>query len=297
MNCPRCQLPVEDDTFFCEHCGAPLGDKDNDIEQTMELPTVKPIVTYPTEAERVYEAKPVVRKTETKNENKTLKLRIMLTAVSFLATLVVGFGICALIMFTGDSPEPKAKTDVQEVVKTEKKEKAKKEKEKPVKIKEGSSEGEKEVSTIAIDTHFDFALGCTLASSELSYKTLKNTELGYSCAIPSSFKFVYDNEGEIRYRAEDNTAYVDVGAFVNDDNSTIDQIKSAIKEKLGGTIQREENGDGWFIMTTKSNGVIYYIKCFAGENIKYVEFVSPAQYKDVYDVFISDMEPMFKSLE
>jgi hypothetical protein len=50
-------------------------------------------------------------------------------------------------------------------------------------------------------------------------------------------------------------------------------------------------------MTTKSNGVIYYIKCFVGENIKYVEFVSPAQYKDVYDVFISDMEPMFKSLE
>ena len=50
-------------------------------------------------------------------------------------------------------------------------------------------------------------------------------------------------------------------------------------------------------MKTRSDDVVYYIKCYVGERVKYVEFVSPVQYKDVYDVFITDMEPLFKNLE
>ena len=108
---------------------------------------------------------------------------------------------------------------------------------------------------------------------------------------------MYENDEEIRYRAEDNTAYVDVGAFENVDVLTRSDVKSAIKEELNGEILREENGDGWFIMTTKKDDVVYYIKCFVGDYIKYMEFVNPSQYSSVYDIFINDMEPLFQSVE
>ena len=81
------------------------------------------------------------------------------------------------------------------------------------------------------------------------------------------------------------------------DELTRSEVKSAIKEELKGEILREENGDGWFIMTTKKDDVIYYIKCFVGDYIKYLEFVNPAQYSNVYDIFIKDMEPLFQSME
>ena len=71
MNCPKCHLPVEDDTFFCEHCGAPLESETktqsinntDDMEKTTVIPVVKPGVISSHEPERAPVANPVVKKT------------------------------------------------------------------------------------------------------------------------------------------------------------------------------------------------------------------------------------------
>ena len=319
MTCPKCGLPVEDDTFFCEHCGAPLEDNSTsqsinnteDMEKTMAIPVVKSGDVFPFDSDDIPEEKSVEKKNPSPSNNvkKTpvkkntqkadaLKLKIILTAISFFVTLIIGLGICALVIFTDDSPETKTQISAQTFANNkQKKEDKVQSKSKPKKIAEGSSEGEKEAKGIPIDAEFEFALGCSLGSLQLSYTEHSDSDLGYSCAIPTSFEEVYENDEEIRYRAEDNTAYVDVGAFENVDDLTRSDVKSAINEELNGEILREENGDGWFIMTTKKDDVVYYIKCFVGDYIKYMEFVNPSQYSSVYDIFINDMEPLFQSVE
>ena len=314
MNCPKCHLPVEDDTFFCEHCGVPLNDNSTsqsiddttDMEKTMVIPVAKSNVAYSSEPERASVSNPVAKKniptknTPKKNAKKSevLKLKFMFTAVSFLITLVIGLGICALVIFTDDSPEAQTTASSQSGQNGDQAQsEGAQSLEEPTRIVEGSSECEKESVSIDIDTEFDFAFDCSLGSLQLSYKDHSGDEFGYTCQVPTSFEQVYTNDIETRYRATDNTAYVDVGAFENVDELSRGEIKSVIKDQLDGEILSEESGDGWFIMTTKKDDIVYYIKCFVGDYVKYLEFVNPAEYSDVYNVFIEDMEPLFQSME
>lgn len=312
MNCPRCQSPVGENSLFCAHCGATLTDEardgsvgaydTDDIEKTMTIPAVRPQTVAVRETDAVKPA-PSGRKSPAPKHSgvsapakSNAKTSVLVVVIAFLITLVAGLGITLAAVLISSSPD-KAQVDnppALQVGSTEQdKEQEKEETEEPEELPVGESVGTEEKTGITIDTGFDFSLGGTVASSELSYKTLKSTEFGYKCDIPAAFKFVSDADGEIRYRAEDKTAYMDIGAFANDHSLTYEEIKSMVSKELGGAVDYEDSGEDWFIMRTISRGVVYYFKCYADEFIRYVEFVYPAEYKDVYDVYVSDIEPTF----
>ncbi len=307
MTCPKCNLTVDDDARFCEHCGSKLftEPQDNaentvitdDIEKTMAIPVVNTRMATSENASPVRE-KVLVKTDEVKPKipNESLKKKLLISSVSFVITLVVGFSILAAVIFIGNSsPKPNADKTKTEV--TQGKKEKKPEDKKLEDIPEGESVGIEEKAGIFVDTDFDFKLGKTIASAELSYKTLKSTDYNYVCDIPSSFKFVSDSDGEIRYRAEDNTAYMDIGAFSNEDNLSCNEIKKMVTDKLGTGSESGDSGEGWFTMTTVSDGVVYCFKCYADEYIRYVEFAYPTEYRDVYDVYVSDIEPTFEKLD
>lgn len=307
MNCPRCNLIVEDGAFFCEHCGVSLADAHaqspttENIEQTMVIPIVKTdMAVSPSIADTASVKASVTSVSENKEKKspvkKDLQTKIILMVISFAVTLAIGFGICAVVIFANSRTKANEVSKPQNNTQTVKTEKEKKPQEEPVELEEGTSEGKEEKTGISLDTDFTFKHGKKIASSELLYKTLKSTEFAYVCDIPSSFKFVSDADGEIRYRADDNTAYMDVGAFANEHKLSLDEIKTMVQEKLSGSVEREESGDDWFIMSTKSSGVVYYFKCYADEYIRYVEFAYPEEYRDIYDVYVSDIEPTFERL-
>ncbi len=310
MICPKCNLTVDDDARFCEHCGNPLIQENeksaentivtDDIEKTMAIPVVKAGMASAETSLPVRE-KALVKPDSDKpqkslSSNEALKKKILISSLSFVITLAVGFSILAAVIFLGNSSskpnDGKTKTEVSQT-KKEKKPEDKKQGDMP----KGESVGIEEKAGIFVDTDFDFKLGKTIASTELSYKTLKSTDYNYVCDIPSAFKFVSDSDGEIRYRAEDYTAYMDIGAFSNEDNLSCGEIKKMVTDKLGTGSESGDSGEGWFTMTTVSDGVVYYFKCYADEYIRYVEFAYPAQYRDVYDVYVSDIEPTFEKID
>ena len=312
MNCPRCQSPVGEDTLFCAHCGATLTQEvqqssisaydTDDIEKTMAIPAVRPqaVAVRQTDASEKTPAEkrpPAPKRSGASATAKgNAKTSILVVVIAFLITLVAGLGItlaAVLISSSSDKVQPDDTPTLQVDNTEQEKEQEKQDPEEPAELPVGESVGTEEKTGISIDTGFEFSLGKTLASSALSYKTLKSTEFGYKCDIPAAFKFVSDADGEIRYRAEDETAYMDIGAFANDHSLTHDEIKSMVSKELGGAVDYEDSGEDWFIMCTISRGVVYYFKCYADELIRYVEFVYPAEYKDVYDVYVSDIEPTF----
>ena len=307
MICPKCNLTVDDDARFCEHCGSQLftelqNNAENtvitdDIEKTMAIPVVKTSMATAESAGPAREKTLIIPDAvKPKKSNEALKKNILISSLSFVITLVVGFSALAAVILIGNSSSKtdadKTKTEV-----TQGKKEKKPEKKKPQDIPEGESVGIEEKAGIYVDTDFDFKLGKTIASAELSYKTLKSTDYNYVCDIPSSFKFVSDSDGEIRYRAEDYTAYMDIGAFSNEDNLSCNEIKKMVTDKLGTGSESGDSGEGWFTMTTVSDGVVYCFKCYADEYIRYVEFAYPTEYRDVYDVYVSDIEPTFEKLD
>ncbi len=298
MNCSKCNNPIEEGSRFCSYCGTLIGGEENgviqtihtdDIEKTMAIPVIRTETAV--EVPKTEPAKKVDSK-EKKPSNKVNNTKVITFVIAFLVTLVVGLLITlAAVVISYNVKKPKVTepqpTQVQVQGETKKEEKKKE------KLEVGESEGTEEKAGISIDTDFEFDLNAKVASTELSYKTLKNTEFGYKCDIPSAFKFVSDADGEIRYRAEDKTAYMDIGAFSNDANLTPDEVKSMVTRSLGSSAQYEEMTDDGFIMSTVSGSVVYYFKCYVDEFIRYVEFVYPTRYRDVYDVYVDDIEPTF----
>lgn len=310
MTCPKCNLTVDDDARFCEHCGNPLIQETeestantivaDDIEKTMAIPAVKTSMATSESAGSVREKaliKPDYdKKKKTSSSNEALKKKILISSLSFVITLVVGLSVLAAVILIGNSSSKSNADKTKTEVSQEKKEK-KPENKKSEDIPEGESVGIEEKAGIYVDTDYDFKLGKSIASAELSYKTLKSTDYNYVCDIPSAFKFVSDSDGEIRYRAEDGTAYMDIGAFSNEDNLSCSEIKKMVTDKLGTGSESGDSGEDWFTMTTVSDGVVYYFKCYADDYIRYIEFVYPAEYRDIYEVYVSDIEPTFEKLD
>lgn len=314
MNCPKCMAPIKEDSLFCPGCGASLGDKvqniateNDDMDKTMTIPVIRSTEVR----ESVKSASPVTHHVRSrpepkaapkppvrKQDNSAQKGRkLLIFSVTFLATVVIGLSIALAVVLTDrrdvpdtnvqmDSEEPTAYTpSVSEPAHEE-------ETEKP---EEGESvAAETEERGIRIDTGFGFAFGETIEAMPLSYRTLKSADYNYECDLPEEFKFVFDSDGEIRYAAKDNTAYMDIGAFANESSLTAADVKSKAKRDAGGSVTHETDGDGWFSMTIVRDGVSYYQKCYADdEYIRYVEIVYPTEYGSVYGDCVNDIEASF----
>lgn len=304
MICPKCKSPMLEDSLFCSSCGASLKAEESapvqkeevndDIDRTMAIPVIR---TRPEP-----ESKPSVRRveksaeSEKKEKNSDKKVKVISFAVSFVCTVLILFLITLGVIFISngskENPLPAGEETAQkeEAKKNDKKTPSKKDAE------DGESIGVDTNARIKIDTEFDFALGETLSSSALEYTTVKNTKYGYKCDVPSSFVSAEGEDGETRYKASDDTAYMDIGAFQNTMELEMDDIKEMISDALSKDVEYENGGDGWFITVTEKNSVVYFLKCYVDEDyVKYMEFVYPEQYSETYDVFVDDIEETFES--
>ncbi len=302
MTCPKCKSPAPEDSLFCSVCGASLKAEEtapvqkeevnDNIDKTMAIPVIR------TKSEP--ESKPPVRRVEKsaeiekKEKSSDKKVKAISLAVSFLSTVVILFLITLAVIFVSggskDKPLPVTGQPTQKEAPKEKDEKAPAKKD----AEDGESIGVDTNATVKIDTGFKFSLGKTLESSALEYTTVKNTKYGYKCDIPSSFVSTESEEGETRYKAKDDTAYMDIGAFENSAELKKDDVKDMISKALSKDVEYADGGDGWFITVTEKGSVVYYLKCYVDEDyVKYMEFVYPKEYSETYDVFVDDIEKTF----
>ena len=241
-----------------------------------------------------------LRKKEEKQKNlnvrtpDALKTKIITAAVACVATIAVVLGVAAATVAIC-SVEKAPKADTVKTSGTKDKNKEEKEKINPDDLIRGESICIPEKAGIKIDTSYSFAKGKKLSSTALEYKTLRNSEFGYKCDIPSEFVFLSDADGEIRYGAVDKTAYMDIGAFSNIAGVGAAEVKDMISDELGAAAEYEVSGDDWFIMRTTKSGIVYYHKCFASSDfVRYIEFVYPSEYSEIYDVYVNDIESTFE---
>ena len=291
MYCPKCSSQSEDGSAFCPKCGYNfLGSKDSqmtDEDITMVIPVIREREDAPVKRSNPpQKANPKVPCTN-KSEKK---IKIMTFAIAFLATLLVGLAVIAIILIPKGTKRSEEET---KSIQTPVAEKEPEEEKEETELQEGKSEGREEKRGIYEESDFSFALGKTVETKEFSSKTLNNTEFGYSCDVPSDFVFLHDTNSEIRYCAQDNTAYIDVGAFQNDDDLTAKEIKEMLSSNPGGTSDYEIDGDNWFTLRKKAGGIVHYFKCYVDSVVRYVEFAYPQQYADVYDEYVREIEPTF----
>jgi len=314
MNCPVCKTPLGEDVAVCPNCGEKVSDTQRVVvapktdSEEMEATTVIPVVGARKTAEpksekkeqiknpkEIKEDKPKAEKTaKTVNASNALKIKIFTIVIACLATLAVGLGITVGVVLLSSVEKAPQKQTVENA--QTKDDKTKKEDTIDVaELEVGESTGVAEKEGIKIDTDYPFQKGKKLAAPQLEYKTLRNSEFAYKCDVPADFEFVFDADGEIRYGASDKTAYMDIGAFKNTGELDAAAVKNMISKELGTSAEYEVSGDDWFIMRTVRDSVVYCNKCFASPDIvRYIEFVYPLEYDEIYDVYVNDIEDTFE---
>lgn len=297
MNCPKCSANVSDDALFCSACGYSMSEEkerrayetDNyDMGKTMTIPAIKSSDVYRTQNESKNHSPQSVRKAQVSKPSAAKKKKTggaVIFVIVFLITLVIGLSVVLAVVLM-DRDESKSVTDpetytpvIQEVTEAP-------EEEVPEVPEEGESEGVEEKSVMQIDDSFDFAYGEEVAFEEYTFKTMSSSEYGYECAIPQEFVFVSEKEGEIRYKAENNTAYMDIGAVSNTDSYDMNGLKNFICSKLDTGANQYDEYDGYFELKCTKNGNIYFYKCFVDGNIRYIEFAYPEEYGDAYGEYM-----------
>ncbi len=296
MNCPKCSSSVDDGTLFCPKCGAPVcaeaGGRE-ELEKTMAIPVVR--TTEKGEsiaaARQPVQTGPKTEKAEAKPKRNIGRWQTFV--IAFLITVAVCLALALVYVLLQRETLPKAVSTDTSIADTKPKGEDKTKKEPEEELKDGESVGvDDEVYGVRIDKEYPFSKGVSLGSEELSYKTMRGAD--YRCDVPSGFEFVYEKDGEIRYASNDGTAYMDIGSFENKSSLTLSQIKDKALEDIGGREVSSEGGDGRYSVTIDRDGIIYHHKCIlSGDNIVYYELVYPLEYREVYDVYVSDIDETF----
>ncbi len=296
MNCPRCNFFVEDGTLFCPKCGAAVCAEAHDteeLEKTMAIPVVR--TTEKGESiESAVQTPTAKPKTEQIVSNPKRNVgRWQTFFIAFLITVTVCLALALVYVLVQRETLPKAVSTENNITDTKPKDDGETKKKNDKELKDGESVGvDDEVYGVRIDMEYPFRKGVSLKSGELSYKTMRGAD--YKCDVPSGFEFVYEKDGEIRYASNDNTAYMDIGSFENKSSLTLSQIKDKALEDIGGREVSLETGDNRYSVTIDRDGIIYHHKCIlSGDNIVYFELVYPAQYRELYDVYVSDIDETF----
>lgn len=297
MNCPKCSSPVSDEALFCQKCGASVASEvytAEEMEKTMAIPTVR--TTEMGESLNVRrETQISIPKTEqTVSKSKQGIGRWQTFVIAFLVTVIVCLSLALALALLQRETLPKMEENQEIIVDTKDKTKEEKTEEEEEELSDGESVGvEDEVCGIHIDTAYQFRKGVSLKSPALSYKTMSGAD--YRCDVPSEFEFVYERDGEIRYCAQDKTAYMDIGSFENKSSLSINQIKDKAAKDIGGKQVSSEIGEGVYSLTVDRDDIRYYHKCISsGDNVIYFELVYPAEYEEVYGVYASDIDKSFE---
>lgn len=304
MKCPRCFADVSEDSLFCNSCGSSLDEDtavdtntdNSDMTATMKIPVVKQSDVYTKDTveeapkQVVYERMPEKSvKAKPQKQNGILVFFIV-----FLITVVIGLSAVLAIVLLGNQ-DKEAKNDVQTPVSDApavQDEPSVKEPEIVV-PEEGESEGIEEKTEIVVDTAFEFSSDVEFDVPEDNPKTLSSAEYGYECAIPSDFVFVSEAGGEIRYKAKNQTAYMDIGVCANSRMQDESSLKNMICAKLGTAGEFSETYDGYFVLRCVKDSVVYNYKCYVDDYVRYIEFVYPKEYSGIYEDYYTHLAESF----
>lgn len=304
---------------------------DYSIERTMTIPVIKPNTHRPSDSEERPPAERVVAKSgfdakspaNQKNSVKQKKSKptgkkihngltlvqknILIFILVFISVVFAGMmGIVVMMRTTYDTPTPKKLNFADNNTSFD------------VETSNGKSEIEGEIPKTEagrskqidvynhkgdIDLEYKFQSGISLqdvvcANKANELKVHENSEFYFSCSVPESFVLSDSGSVEVRYLAEDKTAYLDIGAFKNDKKWSRDSVRDAIIGNLGGAVDYQTSGDGWFVVNIIKNGTYYYQKCMVNdESIRYFEFAYPEEYSDVYSEYVSNIDSGFREIK
>ncbi len=236
------------------------------------------------------------------DESQTQK-NILIFLIVFLLVILIGLMSIILVMSLSKkeaatdtiSKESQSEVKKDDEVKQEKKEKEEK---KTKNKKNTSSSLPSEEYIVRVDYDFDFSFGEELNPddyAEKRYMIHNDSKYCFECDVPLGFEYDFSDDVESRYKASDNTAYMDIGAYYNDALLTVDNVMKNTMDNIDGTLTFKNNGADWFAMIIEKNGVVYYQKCFVNSDyIRYFEFVYPEEYSSIYEGYITDIAANYK---
>ncbi|MCH5211505.1 MAG: hypothetical protein J1G06_00675 [Oscillospiraceae bacterium] len=144
-----------------------------------------------------------------------------------------------------------------------------------------------------IDYNFNFAYNQSISPNP-TYTKMYNNKYSYSCDIPDSFvREDYTNE-RCSYRAGNNSAIIILSANYNSERKNMLDIKREYIMKNGGSVEYESDNDGWFVVSTNKNGMVYYYKCYVGNYIRSLEMVYPYEYLEDYNDYVTRLSKNFQ---
>ncbi len=309
-------------------------DVEEDLEKTMTIPVIKPRAHYGTDAQQnsvnpvpgYYSGSPVpkdeyygyypdkvlsqpvpgprpgavksVRKTTGRKSSEQTGRNVLIFIIVFLSVVLIGLSaIFIYIAYSGTGDETVQNISSKDTNTQGSTQDDENEKDDAPDTEESSSKSIEPFEP-KIDLGYDFAEGVEIAadvSSDRKYTQYQDDKYSFQCDIPEIFKIEFSGRSEVRYSAEDGTAYMDIGALKNTKGWSSENIKDAVADELGGDVEYETDGDDFFVVEAEKNGIFYYQKCYVTEDsICYVEFVFPVEYKSGYEDFASEVGASFK---
>ena len=141
---------------------------------------------------------------------------------------------------------------------------------------------------------FGFRYGVSDIINNPSYSRFNSQNYSFYCDLPAHF---YRVEGSNLWRSPDDTAQVELIAYVNENGLTPKQALDQYITEIGGSVFYSDTGTDWFAVSLSRDGIEYYEKCFVDDYIRAFEFICPHEYIKIYSGYIEHMEKNFKRTE
>ena len=140
---------------------------------------------------------------------------------------------------------------------------------------------------------YNFGLNPYGLNQSPTYTKISNSSYSFYCYVPTHFTCTSSTLPMV-YHAPDNSAKMEIDAYYNSYNMSVQEAMNSYISLIGGTVKYSANGDTWFALSIQKDGVDYYIKCFVDHYIRYFTFSFPDQYLDTYELYINYIEDNFK---
>lgn len=125
--------------------------------------------------------------------------------------------------------------------------------------------------------------------SNPSYTLYRDSDYNFVCAYPTHFRAYNDSDPFVRYSvsAPDNTASLKICATKNKSNLSVKTVMDNFKSSYPGTVDYENSGSTWCVVSTYQNGQCHYGYFHVDSNsIKGFEFHHNRNYCSVYEKYI-----------
>lgn len=133
--------------------------------------------------------------------------------------------------------------------------------------------------------------------SNPGYKTYDDADYNFSCAYPTHFQVYNDSSKFVRYslKAPDNSATLKICGTVDNYNRSVKTVADNFKNSYPGTIDYENSGDTWCVVSTRDNNQYHY-GYFSVRNgmIRGFEMHYNKENHTIYDKYINDIYDSLK---